>query len=105
MGPHCAPGRAVDRSAGISPGLGCWRRIRSGGATLLGRLVTGWLLDGYFAPRVAVVLPSVAALGTHLLAIAPSGAVGHLAAALYRLLNGWRSRRHTVLIEQVLIDL
>ena len=39
-----------------------------GGAILAGRLLTGWLLDRYFAPRVAVCLFAVSALGTFLLA-------------------------------------
>jgi MFS family permease len=53
-----------------------------GGATLAGRLVTGWLLDRYFAPRVAVCLLGVAALGTYILANAHSAVSGCVAAAL-----------------------
>lgn len=53
-----------------------------GAASLLGRLVTGWLLDRFFAPRVGFCLLSVAALGTYLLAGAHSLPVGLLAAAL-----------------------
>jgi MFS family permease len=52
-----------------------------GGAILAGRLITGWLLDRYFAPRVAFCLLGVAALGTFLLASARSSFVGFLAAA------------------------
>jgi len=53
-----------------------------GGASLVGRLVTGWLLDRLFAARVAFGLLAVAALGTLLLATADSMVLGILAAAL-----------------------
>ena len=53
-----------------------------GAASLFGRLVTGWLLDRFFAPRVGFCLLSVAAVGTYLLAGAPSLTVGVAAAAL-----------------------
>jgi predicted MFS family arabinose efflux permease len=67
---------------GISPSLAALAMSVLGGATLAGRLVTGWLLDRYFAPRVAVCLLSVAALGAYLLAAAHSAATGCIAAAL-----------------------
>jgi MFS family permease len=53
-----------------------------GGATLTGRLVTGWLLDRYFAPRVSFCLLALAALGTYLLAGAHSILTGCIGAAL-----------------------
>jgi MFS family permease len=53
-----------------------------GGAILAGRLFTGLLLDRYFAPRVAVCLFAISALGTFLLAGARSFPVGVGAAAL-----------------------
>jgi MFS family permease len=53
-----------------------------GGATLVGRLATGWLLDRYFAPRVSFCLLALAALGTYLLAGAHSAYTGCLGAAL-----------------------
>jgi MFS family permease len=53
-----------------------------GGAILAGRLLTGWLLDRYFAPRVAVCLFALSALGTFLLAGARSFELGVAAAAL-----------------------
>jgi MFS family permease len=53
-----------------------------GGAILAGRLLTGWLLDRFFAPRVAVCLFALSALGTFLLAGAHSFAVGAAASAL-----------------------
>ena len=53
-----------------------------GGAALLGRWITGWLLDRFFAPRVATALLLASALGALLLAVAHSTAVGFLAASL-----------------------
>ncbi len=53
-----------------------------GAATLAGRLLTGWLLDRSFAPRVAFCLIASAALGTFLLATARSPLTGLVAAAL-----------------------
>ena len=53
-----------------------------GGATLAGRLLTGWLLDRFQAPRVAFVLLALAALGTFLLAGAHTLTSGMLAAVL-----------------------
>jgi len=67
---------------GVSPELAAAAVSVLGGATLLGRLATGWLLDRYFAPRVAVCLFAVAAFGTYLLAIAHGAALGYFGAAL-----------------------
>ena len=53
-----------------------------GMATLFGRLVTGWLLDRFFAPHVSVCLLSIASLGTYLLAGAHSPTMGCIGAAL-----------------------
>jgi cyanate permease len=53
-----------------------------GGASLLGRLMTGWLLDRFAAGRVAFGLLLLAAGGTLLLAGAQSLAAGIVAAAL-----------------------
>jgi predicted MFS family arabinose efflux permease len=53
-----------------------------GAATLLGRILTGWLLDRYFAPRVAFCLLATSALGVFLLSEATSAAVGFAGAAL-----------------------
>ncbi|MFN7994581.1 MAG: MFS transporter [Bryobacteraceae bacterium] len=53
-----------------------------GAAALAGRLITGWLLDRFFAPRVAFALLSLAALGTFVLSGAQSNAAGALGAAL-----------------------
>ena len=53
-----------------------------GASSLTGRLVTGWLLDRFFAGRVAFGLLTTAALGTFLLASAPSLTIGVVAAAM-----------------------
>jgi MFS family permease len=67
---------------GIAPGKAALAVSAMGGAILAGRLFTGWLLDRYFAPRVAVCLLALSALGTFLLAGARSLPVGLGAAAL-----------------------
>jgi MFS family permease len=53
-----------------------------GGASLAGRLLTGWLLDRFAALRVSFVMLAIAAMGTLLLAVAESFGAGVLAAAL-----------------------
>ena len=53
-----------------------------GGATLAGRLLTGWLLDRFFAPRVAFCLMATAALGVYVISVAASPLAGYLGAAL-----------------------
>ena len=67
---------------GISSGSAALAVSTLGGATLVGRLITGWLLDRYFAPRVSFCLLALAASGTYLLAGAHSILVGWAAAAL-----------------------
>lgn len=53
-----------------------------GGAILLGRLITGWLLDRCFAPRVAFCLLTLGAAGVFLLSEAHSLWTGVVAASL-----------------------
>lgn len=67
---------------GISSGSAALAVSTLGGATLVGRLATGWLLDRYFAPRVSFCLLALAAFGTYLLAGAHSIFVGCASAAL-----------------------
>ena len=67
---------------GIAAGKAALAVSAMGGAILAGRLFTGLLLDRYFAPRVAVCLFALSALGTFLLAGARSFPVGMGAAAL-----------------------
>jgi predicted MFS family arabinose efflux permease len=67
---------------GVSGGGAALAASAVGGAALIGRWVTGWLLDRFFAPRVAMVLLLVAALGALALATAHSAATGFLGASL-----------------------
>jgi len=66
---------------GVPPGNAALAVSTLGLATLVGRLVTGALLDRWFAPHVAFVLLVVAALGTFLLSGAHSTLTGVLSAA------------------------
>jgi len=67
---------------GVPPSGAALALSAMGAASLVGRLVTGWLLDRFFAPRVGFCLLSVAAFGTYLLAGANSLTFGLIAAAL-----------------------
>jgi MFS family permease len=67
---------------GISPARAATALAAMGGASLVGRFLTGWLLDRFFAPRVALLLLSAAAVGTLLLTSAHSFAAGMLASIL-----------------------
>jgi cyanate permease len=67
---------------GVSPAGAALALSAMGGASLVGRLVTGWLLDRFFAARVSFGLLSAAALGVFILAGADSLATGVLGAAL-----------------------
>jgi MFS family permease len=67
---------------GISPAHAAWALSAMGAAILAGRMITGWLLDRYFAPRVAFCLLAITAIGTFLLAGAQSLAMGITGAAL-----------------------
>ena len=74
------PALLTDR--GISPGRGAIALSSMGAAAVLGRLVTGWLIDRFFAARVSCVMLAVSALGAFLLSDAHSFAAGVLAAML-----------------------
>jgi MFS family permease len=67
---------------GATPGDAAAAVSVMAGASLAGRLVTGWLLDRFLATRVAFLLMAVATLGTFLLAGAESLLAGTLGAAL-----------------------
>ena len=67
---------------GVSPARAALAVSAMGAAVLIGRLSTGWLLDRYFAPRVAFCLFTLSALGTFLLSGAHSFVAGACAAAL-----------------------
>jgi predicted MFS family arabinose efflux permease len=67
---------------GVSAGGAAMALAAMGGASLIGRFATGWLLDRFFAPRVAFALLTIAAAGTWLLSGAHSLAIGMLASIL-----------------------
>lgn len=67
---------------GVPPDRAPWATSAMGAAILAGRLITGGLLDRYFAPRVAFVLLAISAIGTFLLAGARSLAMGIAGAAM-----------------------
>jgi cyanate permease len=67
---------------GVPPERAAMALSAMGGASLAGRLATGWLLDRFFAARVSFVLLAIAALGSFLLSGAGSFAAGLVAAAL-----------------------
>ena len=67
---------------GVSPHDAAVAVSLMGAASLLGRLVTGWLLDRFFAPGVAFCVFALAALGIFILSSAHSLGMGSLAAIL-----------------------
>jgi predicted MFS family arabinose efflux permease len=67
---------------GISPRASAIALSSMGAAVLVGRILTGWLLDRFFAPRVGFVLLTLAAVGTFLLSNAHSLSAGIAAAVL-----------------------
>jgi predicted MFS family arabinose efflux permease len=67
---------------GVSPRGAAMALAAMGGASLVGRFATGWLLDRFFAPRVAFVLLALAAAGTWLLSGSHTLAIGTLASIL-----------------------
>lgn len=67
---------------GVTPSGAALAVSSMGGAILGGRLITGWLLDRFFAPRVAVCLFALSALGTFMLAGAHTAPAGMASAAL-----------------------
>jgi len=67
---------------GISPKDAALCASMLGGSSLLGRVVVGWLLDRFFAARVALVVNITTAAGIFLLARANGFLAGGLAAAL-----------------------
>jgi MFS family permease len=65
---------------GVPPSAAALAVSALGGASLVGRILTGWLLDRFDARRVSMVLLAVAAGGVFLLAGAHSLGLGALAA-------------------------
>ena len=67
---------------GMSAGNAGYAVAITGASSMVGRLITGWLLDKYFAPRVGMALLFTTAAGLFLLSIAHSFGAAALAAAL-----------------------
>lgn len=67
---------------GVSSGQAAFVVSAMGLASLLGRLITGWLLDRCAATRVSFVLLAIAAVGAFVLSRAESLPAGMVAAAL-----------------------
>jgi len=67
---------------GVSPRNAALAASAMGGAVLLGRLITGMILDRFFAPRVSFILLLFAALGTFVLSGAQSTSAGAIGAGL-----------------------
>jgi MFS family permease len=65
---------------GVSAGNAALCAAFLGGASVLGRIVAGWLLDRFFGPYVALGINLITALGILLLARAGNFSVGCLAA-------------------------
>jgi MFS family permease len=70
----------IDR--GISPQSAAFAASLLGGATLLGRVATGFLLDRFFAATVAVSFFCLGALGIFMLWIGAAGSLAFLTAIL-----------------------
>lgn len=66
---------------GVSSSGAAFAASAIGGAALIGRWITGWLLDRFFAPRVAMGLLLFGALGALILAVAHSTSMGILGAS------------------------
>ena len=82
---HLSP-LLVDR--GLPPTLAVLVMSVMGGASLVGRLSTGWLLDRFNATRVSCTLLTIAALGAYLLADVRSVGIAVTAAACIGLGTG-----------------
>jgi predicted MFS family arabinose efflux permease len=67
---------------GVSAGSAALAISVMGGASLVGRLTAGWLLDRFFGGAVSFLLLAFAATGTYLLTTADSFGSGAVAAAL-----------------------
>lgn len=76
---------------GVPAGSAALAVSAMGAASLVGRILAGWLLDRFFAARVSFVMLSLAALGTFLLAGAGSTSTGMIAAMLIGLGMGAES--------------
>jgi predicted MFS family arabinose efflux permease len=73
---------AILTDRGVTPESAAFAVSALGAATLGGRLITGWLLDRFFAAHVAFALLVVAAFGTYIVSGAHSATTGCLGAVL-----------------------
>jgi MFS family permease len=73
---------AILTDRGVSAAQAALTAAVLGGASLLGRLVTGWFLDRYFGPSVSGVLLVLMTAGMVLLGLSTTPAISFLAAAL-----------------------
>jgi MFS family permease len=67
---------------GVSGGDAALAVSAMGAAALFARILTGWLLDRFFAPRVAMILLLIAALGALILSVAKTAFAGVAGASL-----------------------
>jgi MFS family permease len=72
------PALLVDRGLPASQAVAVMSAM--GGASVAGRLLTGWLIDRFDAKHVSFVLLAIAAVGAYLLADASSFSMGTIAA-------------------------
>ena len=67
---------------GVSPGGAALAASSMGATAVIARMITGWLLDRFFAPRVAMILLLIAALGAFILSFARTMPMGVAGASL-----------------------
>ena len=67
---------------GVSGGDAALAVSAMGAAALFARILTGWLLDRFFAPRVAMIVLLIAALGALILSVAKTAFAGVAGASL-----------------------
>jgi predicted MFS family arabinose efflux permease len=67
---------------GVDPGRAAMALSTMGIGSLIGRLLTGYLLDRFFGPHVSLALLGISAAGVYVLSVANDFATGCVAAAL-----------------------
>jgi MFS family permease len=76
------------KARGVSPQLAAGAQASLWAVLVLGRVSTGWLMDRYFAPRVALAFLALPIVGVSLLAAGSTGATGFCAVILVGLAAG-----------------
>jgi MFS family permease len=76
------------RSRGVDPMLAATAQSTLFFGLVIGRLITGWLMDRFFAPRVALAFLIAPIIGIAVLALGGSGWTAFAAAALVGLAAG-----------------